>query len=64
LLGKKRIDFIVEDCLLEIKAKADIDEVAIVQTVSYLKASGYLVALLINFGAPKIQIKRLANNQK
>jgi GxxExxY protein len=62
VLGKKRIDFVVEDCLVEIKAKGVLDEVAIVQTLSYLKASGYPVALLINFGAPKVQIKRLVGN--
>jgi len=31
------------------------------QTLSYLKASGYKVGLLINFGAAKLQIKRLVN---
>lgn len=61
VLGKKRIDFVVEDCLLEIKAKDRIDEVAIVQTLSYLNASGFPVALLINFGGPKIEIRRLMN---
>lgn len=63
VLGKKRVDFVVEDCLIEIKAKSILDEVAIVQTMSYLKASGYQVALLINFGTPRIQIKRLANTR-
>lgn len=60
VLGKKRIDFVVEDCLVEIKAKAALDEVAIVQTLSYLKASGMRIALLINFGGPKIEVRRLA----
>jgi len=31
------------------------------QAQSYLKASGYKVGLLLNFGAKKLQIKRLAN---
>lgn len=31
------------------------------QTLAYLKASGYKVALLFNFGAPKLEIKRLVN---
>lgn len=60
VLGKKRIDFVVEDCLVEIKAKSALDEVAIVQTVSYLRASGCRIALLINFGGPKIEIRRFA----
>jgi len=29
--------------------------------ISYLKASGYQVGLLLNFGAKKLQIKPLAN---
>jgi len=39
-LGKKRVDFVVEDCMVEIKAKDALVEVDIVQTLSYLKASG------------------------
>lgn len=63
VLGKKRIDFVVEGCLVEIKAKAALDNVDIVQAISYLKASGYPIALLINFGGPKIEVKRLANTR-
>jgi len=32
-----------------------------VQALSYLKASSYKVGLLLNFGTPRLQIKRLAN---
>ncbi|MCE5324231.1 GxxExxY protein [bacterium] len=64
VLGKKRVDFVVEDCLVEIKAKSSLEDVDIVQTLSYLKVSCYPVALLINFGGPKIEIKRLANTIK
>ncbi len=60
-LGKKRIDFIVENCMLEIKAKWKLEDADFVQALSYLKASGYGVGLLINFGAATIEIKRLAN---
>ena len=63
VLGKKRVDFVVEECLVEIKAKGALDDVDVVQTISYLKASGYQVALLMNFGGPKIQVKRLANTR-
>jgi len=31
------------------------------QTFTYLKASGYKLALLVNFGGDKIIIKRYAN---
>ena len=62
-LGKKRVDFVIEDCLLEIKAKSALKDVDKVQTLSYLKASGYPMGLLINFGGVEIEIKRIANTK-
>lgn len=58
-LGTKRIDFIVEDILLEIKATAVLEDVHVAQALSYLRASGRRIGLLLNFGTPKLQIKRL-----
>ena len=60
-VGSKRVDFVIDQVMVEIKAKALLEEVDFVQTLSYLKASGYKVGLLINFGAAKLQVKRLAN---
>ncbi|MBN1218749.1 MAG: GxxExxY protein [Anaerolineae bacterium] len=60
-IGRKRVDFMVEEVMVEIKAKAELDAVAFVQTLSYLKASGYKIGLLLNFGGVKLEIKRLAN---
>jgi GxxExxY protein len=60
-VGRKRVDFVIDEVMVEIKAKAVLEDVAFVQALSYLKASGYKVGLLINFGAGKLQIKRLAN---
>jgi GxxExxY protein len=58
-VGVKRVDFMIEDVPLEIKAKAAIEDVDIVQTLSYLKASGCEVGLLLNFGAKSLEIRRL-----
>jgi GxxExxY protein len=64
-VGRKRVDFIIGDdsgdVLVEIKAKAALEDVDVVQALSYLKASGYRVGLLLSFGSKKLQIKRLAN---
>lgn len=60
-IGRKRVDFIIAGVMLEIKARAVIEDVAFVQALSYLKASGYPIGLLINFGARTLQIKRLIN---
>ena len=64
-VGRKRVDFIVGndtgDVLVEIKAKAALEPVDFVQTLSYLKASGHRIGLLLNFGGERLEIKRLAN---
>ena len=64
-VGIKRVDFVVGDddgeVLVEIKAKVKLEEVDFVQTLSYLKASGHRVGLLINFGSQRVEVKRLAN---
>jgi GxxExxY protein len=60
-VGHKRVDFVIEQVLVEIKAKSDLEAVDVVQTLSYLKASGYKVGLLLNFGSAQLAIKRLAN---
>jgi len=60
-IEKRRVDFVIQDCLLEIKAKSQFDPQDYVQTLSYLKASGFKVGLLINFGTKKVEVKRLVN---
>jgi len=64
-VGRKRVDFVIGDSsgdvMLEVKAKAVLEAVDFVQALSYLRASGYKVGLLINFGGKRLEIKRLAN---
>ena len=60
-VGRKRVDFIIDEVMVEIKAKSELEPVDFVQTLSYLKASGYKVGLLLNFGASKLEIKRLVS---
>ena len=63
VLGKKRVDCVVGECMLEIKARAALEAVDRVQALSYLKASGFAVGLLVNFGGSKIEVVRLANTR-
>jgi GxxExxY protein len=63
-LGRKRVDFVVEICMVETKAKATLEPVDHVQTLSYLRASGCEIGLLINFGAPKMEVQRLINTKR
>ena len=63
VVGCKRVDFVVEGVMVEIKARAHIENVDIIQTLSYLKTSEYAVGLLLNFGAKKLEIKRLIHTK-
>jgi len=60
-VGRKRVDFLIEGVIVEIKAYSELKDVHHVQALSCLKASGYQLGLLLNFGAARLQIKRLAN---
>src|SRR5687767_3526927 len=61
-IGKRRADFLVEDCIVEIKALSAFLPENYVQALSYIKASGYRLGLLLNFGATQVEIRRLVND--
>jgi GxxExxY protein len=64
-VGRKRVDFVIGNkdgqVMVEIKAKVAFEEVDFIQTLSYLKASGFQVGLLMNFGSKRLEIRRIAN---
>ena len=61
-VGKFRADFVInKKVILEIKAiTGEFPEVFKAQVISYLKASGLEVGILVNFGNEKVNVKRLA----
>jgi GxxExxY protein len=60
VVGEYFADLLVEESVVvELKAVKDLDDVHRAQCVNYLKATGLKVCLLINFGNPKVQIKRI-----
>lgn len=60
LLGDYYADLLVEGCLIvEIKACRGLVDHHVAQVLGYLRASHHRDALLINFGTPAIQIKKL-----
>jgi GxxExxY protein len=61
LVGSFRADFVVEDqLLLELKAVPSLVEAHSAQVLNYLSASSIELALLVNFGGRRPQIRRLA----
>jgi len=53
-------DLLVEgQIIVELKAVRELDATHVAQGINYLKATGLPTSLLINFGTPKIQIRRL-----
>ena len=62
VVGDYLADIVVEDSVVvELKAVKAFDDVHFAQCINYLKATGMQICLLINFGQPKIEIKRFAN---
>ena len=61
-IGRHVIDMIVErKVILELKAVADLAAVHKAQALSYLKATGLQLALVMNFGSARMQIHRVVH---
>ncbi|TDG35319.1 GxxExxY protein [Pedobacter changchengzhani] len=53
-------DFVVFDSvILEIKSKSGIANEDLAQSINYLKCSGCSVGLILNFGKPTLEIRRV-----
>jgi GxxExxY protein len=60
VLGEFRADFIVEGTiLLELEAAPTLTREHVARAESHLRTEGLELCLLINFGKPKVEIKRL-----
>ena len=59
-----RADFVCyNNIIVELKALSNIGGVEEAQILNYLKATGFEIGLLINFGAKSLQYKRLIFNK-
>ena len=59
VIGDYLADLFVENRLiLELKAVRTLAPEHTAQTLGYLRASGYCDAMLINFGSPRLQVKK------
>ncbi len=63
-IGLRRVDFLVEKTIpVEIKALSELTDTNLAQAKNYLEAGGIEIGMLINFGSPSLQFKRLINNK-
>ena len=63
VVGDYIADILVESAvILELKAIKAIDKIHEAQLLNYLKATGLNLGLILNFGQPKLQIRRFVNN--
>jgi GxxExxY protein len=63
-IGLRRVDFLVEKQIpVEIKAISELTDTNLAQSKNYLEAGGIEIGLLLNFGAPSLQFKRLIHNK-
>ena len=63
VVGDYFADILVESAvILELKATKVIDGIHEAQLLNYLKATGLNLGLILNFGSPKLQIRRLVYN--
>lgn len=59
-VGSYRADFVVDKkIILELKAVDFMPKTFETQLLNYLKSTGFSLGILVNFGSPKLYIKRL-----
>jgi GxxExxY protein len=62
VVGNYIADILVEDeVIVELKAIKNLEPSHFAQCMNYLRATNKHIALLINFGNPKVEIKRIIN---
>ncbi len=63
VVGEYFADILVnQQIIIETKAVQSLNEIHQAQLLNYLKATKLPLGLLINFGTPKVQIKRMLND--
>jgi GxxExxY protein len=62
VVGDYMADLLVQnEVLVELKAVKTLDNIHMAQCLNYLRYTGLKVCLLLNFGTPKVQVRRLVN---
>jgi GxxExxY protein len=62
LVGQYAVDLLVEKTVMvELKAIKALDDAHAAQCIHYLKATGLRLCLLLDFGKPRLEVRRFAN---
>ncbi len=62
-VGEYFADLLVErSVIVELKAAKSLDDIHMAQCLNYLKATGLRICLLLNFGRPSLEVKRIVSN--
>ncbi len=63
IVGEYAADLLVEAAVIvELKAVRALDDVHQAQCMNYLRATGLQLCLLLNFGRPRLEIRRIVHN--
>jgi GxxExxY protein len=63
IIGEYSADFVVNDhVIVELKVVKSIAHEHVAQCMNYLRATGERLCLLINFGHPRIEVRRIVSN--
>ena len=64
-VGTRRADFIVDNrIVVELKALTALEDIHIAQVRNYVRVYGFQTGLLLNFGASRLEYKRIFNPDK
>jgi GxxExxY protein len=63
IVGQFYADLLVEEAVIvELKSVTALDTKHFAQCMNYLRATNLTLGLLINFGSPKVEVKRVVRN--
>lgn len=62
IVGTRRADFVIDNkMIVELKALINIEDIHFLQSKNYLVLYNFPTGLLLNFGAPSLQVKKIYN---
>lgn len=63
-IGTRRVDFLIHNVIsVELKAVIKLEDVHLAQAINYLEAYNLEIGMLINFGAKRLEFRRLINSR-